>query len=724
MAEHIFYFLDKVKRYLFIILLLPFSMIFAEEKGIVLLISENSIQYGKLTSTEQLYARSALQMFIGNLTLVDEIVVRTESNDNALREVQKKSQIEASVGLASVQSAYAIDAGAKADIIIDFSLVKFNGSWKLSYKASDIEHLTILFAKESALFSLEQIDKETDALSFSVLDSLSKRGYISPLPFNIKTQLLHEADSEENFRKYIAEYETRALDLKKQLDLLQKEALTAEERIKNESAERTLRLKIEMAERKKSVLEESERNRRSEAEELRKRQAEINELSEKQRLDFEKRLSILENRRSEILKASVRSLSLKKRIELIEADRENLKTIKKQVELSVAESNAYYDSEKRKETAAKNREGWRKADLSEGKPTDAAKEFRKAELAQIAKKWDERKLLAENEIRAGVKKVLASYEEAFARSLSELEATEFTFTSISRSENHIQLYIDEYDAQEESWTVHTKTDFSSIPLLLSPYKDMPNIQIRYTDMTGKKIPRGTDVDSYNRYRDNVEWADLYFRAAVPYLYATLSLHVQYDEKLNKYKANFTTFTITKVENSQTIYRSGKNLLRSSAQGKHFLQNQKPRKGVFLDGTFAKSFLYDWQAGSRLSAFWGDKFLFAGAGMSVFGAKYADDYSVNFEKGRLISFMALGGVSVTVFRVRPYVEMGAGYYFTTADLNDGADDVKLPSGFCASLGGGADYYITKNLTVGAFYALTYNYGCGFVDNYGLRVGINF
>ena len=723
MTERIFTFLDIVKRYLFTVILLSSSLIFAKEKNIVLLVSQNHTQYDKLTSAEQLYARSALRMLIGNLTLIDEISV-TDTNDTALRQVQKKSQIEASMGLAALNSAYASNAGAKADIHIEFALVKYAGSWKLSYTASDIERLTILFAKESVSFPLEQIDTETDRLSFSLLENLSKRDFIPPIPFSIKSQLLHEADSEENFKKYIAEYESRSLDLQKQLDSLQKQAVTAEEHMRNESSERALRLKLEMAERKKTVLETAEKNRKLEAEQLRKRQKELNELTEKQRVDFEKRLSELENKRTEILKESARTLPIKKQIELIEADRENLESLKNQIEYTVAESNAYYESEKQKEMTAKSNDAWRKADLSDGKPTEIAKNFRKNELEQIERKWNERKIASENEIRSGVKPTLKSYEKAFAQSLANLEATEFSFTSINHVENYVQLHIDEYDAAQESWTVHTTIGFPDIPILSLPYSAMPDIQILYEDMTGKRIPSGTDLAAYNEYRDNVEWADLYFRASVPYLYATLSLHVQYDEKQKIYKANYTTFTITKVENSQTIYRSGKNLLRSSAQGKHFLQNQKPRKGVFLDGTFAKSFLYDWQAGSRLSAFWGDKFLFAGAGMSVFGAKYADDYSVNFEKGRLISFMALGGVSVTIFRVRPYVEMGAGYYFTTADLNDGADDVELPSGFCASLGGGADYYITKNLTVGAFYALTYNYGCGFVDNYGLRAGINF
>lgn len=220
----------------------------------MLLVSQNHTQYDKLTSEEQLYARSALQMLIGNLTLIDEISVRTDTNDTALRQVQKKSQIEASMGLAALNSAYASNAGAKADIHIEFALVKYAGSWKLSYTASDIERLTILFVKESVSFPLEQIDTETDRLSFTLLENLSKRDFIPPIPFSIKSQLLHEADSEENFKKYIAEYESRSLDLQKQLDSLQKQAVTAEEHMRNESSERALRLKLEMAERKKRFL--------------------------------------------------------------------------------------------------------------------------------------------------------------------------------------------------------------------------------------------------------------------------------------------------------------------------------------------------------------------------------------------------------------------------------------------------------------------------------------
>ena len=714
-----------MKKYFFVSLFFfPLFFLFASEKNTVLLISQNRAQYEKLSSAEQLYARSALQTFIGDLTLVDGIVVRTDENDATLRQVQKKSQIEASIGLGTVQSAYASDAGAKPDMHINFSLIKYADNWKLSYTASDIERLTILFGGESAYFSLGQIDDEVDALSFSLLDNLSKRNVIPSVPFSLKAQLLHEADSEENFKKYIAEYEARALSLQKELDSLQKETLTAETRIKNESAERALRLKLEITERKKALLEAAEKNRRIEAEQLRKRQEEVNSLTEKQRTDFEERLSALENKRSEILKESARTLPLKKRIELIEADRENLIALKKQIDLTVTGSNAYYENEKQKELLAKNSEPWYKADLSDGKPTVAAREFRNTELGQITKKWDERKLTAENEIRAGSRNSLKSYEEALSHSIAELEATEFIFTSVSREENYIYLHIDDYDAAQENWTVRTTTDFSAIPLLAVPYQNMPDIQIRYKDMTGKKIPSGSDVAAYNEYRDNVEWADLYFRASVPYLYATLSLYVKYDEKQHIYRANYTSFTIMKVENSQMIYRSGKNSLRSSAQGKHFSQNQKPRRGIYIDGTFAKSFLYDGQFGTRISAFWGNKFLFAGGGVSVLGTNYADKYSVNFGRATLVSALVLGGASVTIFRIRPYIEAGAGYYFTKADFKDGSTDVKAPLGYSASIGGGADYYVTQHLTAGAFYDLSYNAGCGFADNYGLCIGYNF
>ena len=155
-----------------------------------------------------------------------------------------------------------------------------------------------------------------------------------------------------------------------------------------------------------------------------------------------------------------------------------------------------------------------------------------------------------------------------------------------------------------------------------------------------------------------------------------------------------------------------------------MQNQKPRKGVFLDGVFGTSFLYDWQAGTRLAAFLGNKFLFAGGGVNLFRARYAERYSVNFDSGMLISFMALGGASVTIFKFRPYIEAGAGYYFSNSNLKEGVDNVKTPSGFCASFGLGSDYFLTKHVTIGAFYAVNYNYGCGFADSFGLRAGFNF
>lgn len=701
-----------------------FGITLFAQNSVVLLVSQKNSSGNYLDSDEQLYARSAMQTFIGDLTLVNEITVRTDSNDSNLRQIQKKSQIEAAKGLGTEKSAYASDAGVKADLNIDFSLVRYNQGYKLEYSISEIETLKILSSGSSNYFQLESIDEETDRLSYSVLNDLSNHEYIMPVSFNVKIQLLHESDTEENFKKYIAEYEQKSTALQKQLEELQKENLNAEERLKTESEERALRLKIEMAERKKSMLEANEKRRIAEQEQLKKRQQELNELTEKQRNDFEKRLLDLENKRAEVIKESAKSLSLRKRIELVEADRENLNSIKKQIELSVQESNSYYENEKQKEIAAKNNEPWRKADLSDGKPTDEAKEFRKNEIEQIIKKWNERKITAENEIRSGVKEQLDSYEKAFRHSLSELENSEFTFTTISKNENYVLLNIDEYDASQKNWTVHTSTDFSDIPLLKTPYNVLPDIQISYEDMTGDKVPSGKDKEKYNEYRDNVEWADLYFRAAVPYVYATISLKVKYDEKQNIYNANYTNFKIIKTETSQVIYKSGKNLLQSSAEGKHFLQNQKSRRGIYIDGIYGNSFLYDWQAGTRLSGFWGNNFWFAGGGINVLWSDYSENYSLNFDKSMMFDILALGGVCVTIFRFRPYIEAGAGLYFSKADLNEGAEGVALPYGFSASLGGGLDYFVTNNITVGAFYSTGYRYGCGFSDNYGLRAGLNF
>lgn len=723
-----FPFLNKVKAHarccVFAALLFTSSCVFAGEKELVLLVSHNSTSFTALSSAEQQYARSALHSFIGNLTQIDEIAVRTDENDAVLRQIQKKSQLEAAVGLRALEAAYENDAGAKAALYIAFSLVKSASGWKLSYTASDIERQTILFADEASGLSWEQIETETDRLSFSALDNLRRRGFISLIPNRVRVQLLHEEDTEENFRKYIAEYASQALSLQRQLDALQKEAFTAEERVKKEQEEQSLRLKLEIASQKKAQMEEAEKSRKAEAERERNRQTEMAALTEKQRNEFMEKLSVLEGKRTELLKQSVQTLPLKKRIELIETDRKNLSTLKRELEAGVLESNAYYDGEKQKKLAAKMREPWGIADLSGGKPTKEAQNGRKRELAEIAKEWDEKKHAAEKEIRSSVQTALQRYENALAASLAGLEATDFSYTSLDTGERHIQVQVDEYDGAKKNWFVHTTADFSDIPLLRLPYQNMPTVQIRYADMTGMQIPSARDVVAYKEYRERVEWADRYFRTQVPYLYATLSLRVQYDEKKHVYKARYTAFSITKMENQQVIFYSGKGFLGSSAQGKHFMQNQRTRTGIFVDGSFSQSFLYESLLGARLAALWGNSFLFAGLSAGVSKAAYAEKYTVNFEESTDVSVMALCGTSVTFLRVRPYMELGAGFYLTQTDLKDGADSITAPSGFCASIGGGADYFVTPHVTVGVFYAVTYREDLGFTDTYALRAGFNF
>lgn len=716
--------MKKLSFMLFFISLIT-TGIFAQEKNLVLLISQKQSNLNQLNSEEKLYSKSLLQTLIGDLTLIKEITIRTENNDSSLRLIQKKSQIEAAQGLGSEISYYQSDLVSKADLDLSVNLVKYKPGWKIEYAVSNIESMNIIAAgKSENYFQLENIDIETDKISYSILNELQKRGYISPISYSVKMQLLHEADTEENYKRYISEYEERSLELQKELDALKKKNISAEERAKAEIEERSIKLKIEMAERKKALLESNEKNRRAEKELANLRKSQIAELTEKQRNEFQITLSNLEAKRSEILKESAKSLSLKKRIELIESDRNNLEAAKAQLKNSVNESNQFFDRQKQKEITEKNNEPWRKADLSDGKPSEAAKEFRKTEIQQISQKWDIQKKAAENEIISRLKDSISDYEKVLESEISELEKTEFVFRSIERNKKYLTLNVDEYDAYNQSWTVHTSIDFYDIPQLVVPYNKLPDIQISYNSMTGKKIPSGNEIEKYNEFRNNVERSDLYFRASVPYVYASLTLKVKYDEDKKLYKANYTSFTITKTEDSQIIYKSGKNLLQSSAQGKHFMQNQKARKGIFIDGTFADSFLYDYQAGTRLSGFWGNNFLFAGTGISVFATDYTEQYSVNFDKGIMIKFEALGGASVTVFNFRPYVELGAGYYFLNAALKEVSENIKSPSGICATFGGGLDYFVTKNTSIGAFYNITFNYGCGFADNYGLRAGWNF
>lgn len=244
--------MKKLSFMLFFISLIT-TGIFAQEKNIVLLVSQKQSNLNQLNSEEKLYSKSLLQTLIGDLTLIKEITIRTENNDSSLRLIQKKSQIEAAQGLGSEFSYYQSDLVSKADFDLSVNLVKYKPGWKIEYAVSNIESMNIIAAgKSENYFQLENIDIETDKISYSILNELQKRGYISPISYSVKMQLLHEADTEENYKRYISEYEERSLELQNELDALKKKNISAEERAKAEIEERSIKLKIEMTERKKS----------------------------------------------------------------------------------------------------------------------------------------------------------------------------------------------------------------------------------------------------------------------------------------------------------------------------------------------------------------------------------------------------------------------------------------------------------------------------------------
>lgn len=304
--------MKKLSFMLFFISLIT-TNIFAQENNLVLLISQKQNNLNQLNSEEKLYSKSLLQTLIGDLTLIKEITIRTENNDSSLRLIQKKSQIEAAQGLGSEISYYQSDLVSKADLDLSVNLVKYKPGWKIEYAVSNIESMNIIAAgKSENYFQLENIDIETDKISYSILNELQKRGYISPISYNIKMQLLHEADTEENYKRYISEYKERSLELQNELDALKKKNISAEERVRAEIEERSIKLKIEMTERKKALLESNEKNRQAEKELANLRKRQIAELTEKQRNEFQITLSNLEAKRSEILKESAKTLSLKK----------------------------------------------------------------------------------------------------------------------------------------------------------------------------------------------------------------------------------------------------------------------------------------------------------------------------------------------------------------------------------------------------------------------------
>lgn len=709
---------------LFIFNAFPLFSQASSKKGVVILVAQNQNTYDKLDVNDKLYARSAFQTFVGNLTLLDDITVRTDANDTSLRQVQKQSQIDASKGLGSEDSTYALDQASKASLRIEISLVKYKSGYKLEYSASNIETMQIVSSASSdSYFELEDIDIQTDLLSYSCLKSLYGKGYISEVPYNVEMQLTHSSDSSENYAKYILELTKQIEDCQKELDGIKKNNLSAAEKAEATRKEQALQLKIQAAESAKRKTEENLRRYQEEMAKKEKQEAELRALTEQKRNDlakkFQDKIKQSQEQQSKLNKELSQSLSLEKRIELIEADRNSMAELENSLLAQVEINRDDFTRKMEEEIDAIYSEPWRLAEKdANGNPTAKAQKYRDSQAKKVEEKYA--KLIEESnsELKSAFSPAINTYQKQIDEGIKDIEATTFVYRSFETG-SQLSVSVGNYDGEKCNWKVVPEFTMKETDLI-SNIPDLTVFQcyVTYKDISGRKPVeyKENNEAEYNEYMDFVELSDLCFRTSTPYIYGTLSVKVKYNSAFGDYRMVFNRFTLNKMEDNQLIadysaddYNSAlrgievqqikdakqqekeaqeqkkkeeKNKkLQEKEQGRqethkevqgflagiinYWTPNMKQKSGLTFDA-YLNPFVEE-MVGLDLRAFIG------GNGLFYYGCELSvDDFDVKTNLGCLFEL----GTSVNFGCFRPYGEVFAGFGYITEKKTKSSSDTSL------------------------------------------------
>ncbi|MBR1402548.1 MAG: hypothetical protein IJ558_14120 [Treponema sp.] len=524
------------------------GLTFAQEnESLVIEVSLDQTSLSSLDSDVKNFTNAAYSQFIKGLTMVSQISVHTAETDNELRKIQKRSQIEAASGLGSEDAAYATDKGSRAKLALSFKVSPVGANYQFSCMISDIETRdTFTSATKKLPIAEVASDAVVDLFAYDVLFLLQKRKYIPQISLDVTNQLKHQEDSIENFQKYVDDYAKQREEAERALSELRSTKLSAEDQIAAENEERALQLKIEMAEKNRQIAEENLRRQQDELLVRAQRQKDLESYSKGQRDKFQKDIEAIEKARAAIRKEVVSNLSLKKRIELIEAAKVNLARLEQQLKDSIAENKEYYDAQMNEEIDRKNAEEWRKADLAGGVPTEAAKNIRKRQIDEIRSKYDALKQSVETDLKASAQPGLSSYREQISSNIADMEKTTYVFRSIDVTDDYLHLKVNEYNGNLSAWEVDSDFDLSSIPKVDTSAVILPQFKLSYVTMTKKSIPKENDKNyekKYQEYQDTVDMADLYFRTSVPYIYSQIAIKVAYHSSSDTYIVTPVSFSI-------------------------------------------------------------------------------------------------------------------------------------------------------------------------------------
>lgn len=550
-----------MKRFFKIVIFLFLSsVLYAQNKNVLILVSYKLNEYNKLNSSEQLYFRSALQTFVGNLTLIDGISVRTDANDENLRKIQKKSQIEAAQGLGSVNSAYVSDLISKADLNVDFFLSKYKQGYKIGYSASEIESLKIISSDVTdSYFNLENIDKETDFLSYSLLKDLNGKKIINSVPYNVKLQLTHTEDSSESYKKYIIDLSKQIENDKSELEKIEKENLNKSKKNETLRKQQALKLKIQAAENAKRKTEESLHRQQEKIKNQQKQTEELKALVEQKKnklaLKFEEIIKKSQTQQLNLNKELSQGLSIEKRIELIENDKQSLMELKEQLEQKKSDNRNELKSKMNEEIGAINKENWKLGEKDAlGNPIESALLYRENKCNKIKEKYNKLISSAEADFDDAFSASIKMYQKQIEDGLYDLENTDFIFRSYENG-SLLNISVGNYDGANSNWKVTSDFGMKNNGIIIgAPNLEYLDCFISYEDITGKKTVKynNKNEDAYEDYMDSVELADLCFRTDTPYIYGELFIKVKYNESLNHYELSLKKYNISKMEDGKVI----------------------------------------------------------------------------------------------------------------------------------------------------------------------------
>lgn len=769
----------------FFLFFIPIT-IFSEDKELVIQFDLDKESYNKLSDTEKAYADSALATLVQNITAVSGITGTNDKVTAQLREIQKKSQIEAGNGLRSESAAYSTEVNTIAELRMNLLVQKLDDKYRLNCIISDIQSTKIIGQSSQKDILLSEIDSTgIDKLSADLLEKLTAKKGV-PVDYEYIAQLKHEKNTAENLRAYIDNYTKQEEDAKSELAELKAKNKTQEQSLDAELEIHAAQMRIEFAAKKRKQAEENLRIVQNAQNTKAKQQQAFDAMNKGQQVKFQSDMKELEKMQKEIYAESLKSVSLKKRIELITTAQNNLTYLKTQLEQGVSESNVFYDNLMNQDVDAKKNEPWKKADLSNGEPTAIAIKVRQVEISSIQKDYTDKKSDAEMKLRSAVQPDIEDAESRINESLKDLQSTVFVFTSVDTQSNYLSLNVDEFDANTYSWKVHSRFQTTDIQKMDDGTFVLPDIEVSYKMMTGKDIPdsknvsRGADdtvIKEYKEYQDAVDYADIYFRMSQPYLYAEVTTMVVYNTVTDSYSLKFQHFTVNKTENRKSIYildekEYTKNQLRvekkQSEQAaeeeakrialekeeerderarlrkqktenlwNNFLNTQHSRTGMYLEGEYNRGNFFQ-GGGGDLQFLFGSSNRFGGFEVEMCGVSVNDGYTAEYDGFSSISASVLVGISLNLGRhIMPYAGVGIGYgsmfkYLSNENSNETSSSYSSSTNDDPSSKGLCEGFVytaeagceirNRALALGGFYKLRYFSGAGFIDTYGATIGI--